>query len=253
MRISAWFLCLITALAVATTAEAQPGGGRGGRGGGGMFGRGGIFGLVTNEAVQKDLGLSTDEAAKTKTVADDFNTAFREAMGDSGGRRGFQDPEVRAKMRETAKVTTEKFLPKLKDVLTAAQFTRLQQISWQAMGTEALSEPEVIKALPIATEQQEKIKTVNTEYDTKQQELFAAAFGGGGGGDREAMREKIQTLTKERETKVNELLTKDQLDKFASLKGKEFDLTQLRGGPGGGGGGGAGGGGRPKRPQPKAE
>ena len=64
----------------------------------------------------------------------------------------------------------------------------------------------------------------------------------------------MQELTKERDAKINEVLTKAQLETFAKLKGKEFDVAQLRrgfGGPGGGGGGGAGA--RPKRPQPKGE
>ena len=67
----------------------------------------------------------------------------------------------------------------------------------------------------------------------------------------------MQELNKERDAKINEVLTKAQLDQFATLKGKEFDVAQLRrgpGGPGGGpGGGGGGAGARPKRPQPKAE
>ena len=74
------------------------------------------------------------------------------------------------------------------------------------------------------------------------------AGGGGAGGF-----EKMQELNKEREAKINEVLTKAQLETFAKLKGKEFDVAQLRGGRGGPGGPGGGAGGRPKRPQPKGE
>jgi hypothetical protein len=63
----------------------------------------------------------------------------------------------------------------------------------------------------------------------------------------------MQELNKEREAKINEVLTKAQLETFAKLKGKEFDVAQLRGGRGGPGGPGGGAGGRPKRPQPKGE
>jgi hypothetical protein len=250
MKVS--MLCLTVSLMIAATAEAQPGGGRGGRGGG-MFGRGGIFMIAGNEAVQKELGLSTEDTEKLKKVTEEFNSAL-------GERPNFRDlsqeerGKAMEKMAESSKAATEKLLPKLKETLKPDQFTRLQQINWQAMGTGAYADPELVKALPISSDQQEKIKTLNSEYDAKQREMFTAAFGGGGGGGGD-MREKFQELTKERESKVNTVLTKEQLDKFASLKGKEFDVAQLRPqGRGPGGGGGAGGGtGRPKRPQPKAE
>jgi hypothetical protein len=55
-------------------------------------------------------------------------------------------------------------------------------------------------------------------------------------------------LLEEEGKKVTEVLTKEQQDKLAMLKGKPFDQAQLRGGPGGSGGGRPGGKGknRPK-------
>lgn len=267
MKMKLWIFCLMSCLALAATAQAQPGGGgRGGRGGGGMFG--GLFSIIGNQAVQKELGLSEADAEKIKTITDDHGTAMRDAMRDAGGGGGanFQDmtdeerTKMREKMTEASKTVNDKFLPKLKDALTADQFTRLQQINWQNMGAAALSEPEVIKAVSISKDQQDKIKTISDEIGAKRRELFTQG-GGGGPPSPETfakMQESMQELTKEQDTKVNEVLSKAQQDKFASLKGKEFDVAQLRqfgrggrGGPGGGGGG--GGGGRAKRPQPKAE
>ena len=108
--------------------------------------------------------------------------------------------------------------------------------------------------MTITKEQTDKITAISDDYGAKARELFQP--GGGGGGF-----EKMVELNKERDAKINEVLTKAQLDTFAKLKGKEFDVAQLRGGPGRGGpggggpggGGGGGAGGRPKRPQPKAE
>lgn len=260
MKIKAWMLCLTAGLVFATTVQAQGPGGRGGPGGFGGFGRGGggVLMLVGNEAVQKDLGLTEADVAKVKGVTDEFREATREQFANAP-RQNFQDmtPEERTaameKAREEGKKLNDKFLPKLKAAITADQFTRLQQISWQAMGVGAYSDAEVVKALTITKEQTDKITTLNTEYGAKTRELFQ---GGGGGPDGFA---KMQELNKERDAKINEVLTKAQLDQFATLKGKEFDVTQLRGpgGPGGGrggpGGGGGGAGARPKRPQPKAE
>jgi Spy/CpxP family protein refolding chaperone len=256
MRINAWVLCLTAGLAFATTVQAQPGGGgRGGFGGGrgGMGGGGGVMGLAGNEAVQKDLGLTEADVAKVKVVTEEYGTALRDAF-QNAPRPNFQDmtPEERTKameeMQKTTKGVTDKFLPKLKTAITPSQFTRLQQISWQAMGTAAYSDAEVVKALTITKEQTDKITALSDEYRTKGRDLFQ------GGGGPEAFA-KMQDLNKERDAKVNEVLTKAQLDQFAMLKGKEFDVAQLRGGRGGpgGGGGGGGAGARPKRPQPKAE
>ncbi len=121
-----------------------------------------------------------------------------------------------------------------------------------SQGTGALSDAEIVKSLTITKDQQDKIKTLTDEYGTKTQALFTGGGGGGGGGGRE----KMQELNKERDSKITEVLTKDQTDKFASLKGKAFDVELLRpqfGRGGGGGNGGGNGGGRAKRPQPKAE
>ena len=250
MKVSVWTLSLLSLLAVATVVEAQPGGGR--RGGGG-FGRGGIFSIVTNEAVQKELALSSDEAEKVKKISEDFSAAVRD---EGPGFQGFRDMSqeernaAMAKIGEVQKANTEKYLPKLKEIQKPDQFTRLQQIHWQAAGTAAYSEPEVAKALALTTEQQDNIKKVNSAMDTKRNEIFQGGFSDG-------FREKMEAVNKERDTKVTEVLTKDQLDKFASLKGAKFDVEQLGGrgpggrGPGGGGGGNGGAGG--KRPQPKAE
>lgn len=260
MKVNAWILSLMLSLAVVATANAQ-GGGRGGRGGGmfggGMFGRTNVFRVASNEAAQKDIGLSNDEIAKVKVVTDDYNAVIRESFSGFANFRDMSEDEqakARTKAEEASKAAMEKYLPKLKETMSADQFTRLQQITWQGMGTAAFSDAEIIKSLVIAKDQQDKIKAITTEYDGKRGEMFRDAAGGGGG-NREGMREKMDELTKEQETKVNEVLTKDQLDKFATLKGKSFDVAQLRGGGRGGfgGGGGGGGGGRGKRPQPKAE
>jgi len=220
--------------------------------------------LVNNEAVQKDLELSSDTAAKIKTIADEYGAAMREAMMAGGPPANFQEmsEEERnkafAKMAETGKTVSGKFLPKLKESLTADQYTRLQQINWQNMGTGALADPEVVKSLAITKEETDKIAEVNKEFGEKMREMFAQGPGGGGGGGRE----KFAEMMKERDTKIVAVLTKSQQEEFDKLKGKEFDVAQLRrgfGGPGGrgpggpGGPGGGGPGGRPKRPQPKAE
>lgn len=253
MKFKALVLCLTTVLALAATADAQPGGGnRRGPGGGPMGGGGSIFSIANNEAVQKEIGLSDEGVAKVKTIRESFREAIGQGQGGGGGGnfRDMSDEERRAAMEKfqaNMKSATETYLPKLKEALTPDQFTRVQQIYWQSLRLMALSDAEVIKAVSITQAQQDKIKAVGTEFEGKRRELFASFQNGGG--DREANREKMIQIGKDQEAKTMEILTKEQQDKFASIKGKEFDLNQL----GGGGPGGPGGGGRQKRPQPKAE
>lgn len=214
----------------AGTAEAQ-----GGRGGGFGRGGGGIMSLATREPVQKELGLSTDVAEKVKKISDAYGEEMRAEMtkiggADGAGFRNMSD-EDRKKMDDARMALRTKFLPQLKDALTGDQYTRLQQINWQSLGTMAFSDPDLIKAIGLSKEQQDKIAAVNKEFGEKTRELFT---GGGGGGDRQAAFAKMQEINKERDAKANEVLTKEQQEKLTTLKGKEFDVASLRGPPGGG-------------------
>jgi len=97
------------------------------------------------------------------------------------------------KRTEITKKLNEKFLPQLKEVLTAQQVARLQEILAQVSGSQGLTSPEMIKALDLSKEQQEKINAVNQDFGRKQRELFTA---GGGGGDFQAMAAKREELVK---------------------------------------------------------
>ncbi len=259
------------------TARAQERGGGFRRGGFGMGlmggpGMGGPLMLAGNPAVQKDLGLEEDGAAKVQKIVESYREEMmaqmeKEGLG-FGGPGQFADlkPEEReTKMRETMEKRTavmkklnEKFVPQLKESLSGEQFGRLQQIGWQAAGSQALAGPELVKALELSKEQQEKIAAINQDYAAKQREISPFGRGGPGAGgpppDFEALRAKMQELTKERDTKATDVLSKEQQEKYAKLKGRPFDLAQLmpmgpgrRGGPAGRPGGAAG------RPEKKAE
>jgi hypothetical protein len=233
-------------------------------------------------AVQKEIALEGENAEKVQKVLDSFREEMMAEVEKAGlGFGGFSQladlkPEEReAKMREMGEKrmalmtkVNEKFIPQLKQVLTDAQFERLQQIGWQAAGSLALSGPDLGKALDLTKEQQKKIADINKDYGDKQAELRRNAFGGGGaagaggggagpgGGPGGGMFAKIQELNKERDGKALEALSKEQQEKYAKLKGKPFDLAQLMPmGPGGPGRGGPAG--RPQgaagRPQNNAE
>ena len=265
-------LAVVAVLLGGVSAHAQfRGGGPGGGGRGfgmgmGGPGMGGPLMLAGIPAVQKEIGLEGEGAEKVQKLLDSFReemTAETEKAGlGFGGFGQFADlkPEEReAKMREmnekrTALMTklNEKFVPQLKETLSATQFERLQQIGWQAAGSLALGAPDLVKALDLSKDQQKKIGDINKEYGDKQAELRRNAFGGpggggggpgGGGGAPGAFQEmftKMQSLNKERDSKALDVLSKEQQANYTKLKGKPFDLAQLMpigpGGPGGRGG-----------------
>jgi hypothetical protein len=263
---------LVAAAFYSSSAEAQGFGGGGsgvGRAGrfggmGGVFGGLGIINLVALAPVQKEIGLEADAAENVAKLAGEMYQEFQAESQKAGigfaafGQLQDLSPEEReAKMKEMSekrmaitKGLTEKYLPKVKENLSASQFERVQQISWQLSGTQSLTDPDVSKALEISKEQREKMAGINQEFGAKQRELFGGgpAFGGGGAPPGpEVMRErmqKMQDLNKDRDAKVAAVLSKDQQDKYAALLGKPFDRSQLdyRSQFGFGGGGGFGGG-----------
>lgn len=260
MRLGAWtgLAALGMAALMASSAFAQPGGagGRGGRGGGfGMGGRPSAVTLVGNEAVQKELSLTDDQIAKVKTLGEEARAELRPSGDGFAGLRDLPESERRAKMTELmakqaeiSKAVTEKYKPKLAAVLDAKQVERLDQITVQAAGSQAYADPDVVKALKLTQDQQDKIASINKEAGEKTRELFGAGGGGGGAGGGNG--EKIRELNQTRDKDLAAVLTADQTAAFAKLKGKEFDVAQLRRGPGGPGGGQGGGrgGNRPQRP-----
>jgi Spy/CpxP family protein refolding chaperone len=233
------FAAVLLAVAlVANLAEGQQG--QKGKRGGFGFGFGGGQGLVTlagNEAVQRELGLGESEIGKLRELREQYQAAMREEISSSGV--DFQNlqnlsGEERQKMREKMTAATRKvndtYEPKLKEILTADQYKRLKEISIQAAGAGALSDPAVAKELGLTEEQTKKIAAIREEYAEKQRGLF----GQGGGQDAFA---RIRELREEEAKKVTEVLTPQQQEKFTALKGKPFDVAALRGGFGGPGGG----------------
>lgn len=248
IRLVLSLVALATVVMCAPNAMAQrPGGGGPGRGGfGGGFGGFSPMMLVGMEPIQKELGLKEDQVAKLKTLGEESR---KEMQGGGGGGQSFQnlsDDERRKLIEErteAARKLNEKYKPKVAEILDAKQNERLKQIQLQVAGARIYQDPEVIKALDLSKEQQEKLAATNKEYEDKRNELFRAAFGGGAGAGGGDVREKGRELSEANDKKLAEVLSKDQVGKLEKLKGAKFDVAQLRGGFGGPGG--PGGGGRP--------
>lgn len=245
-------------------AQQRPGGGQGGRPGGFGGGFGGPGGggnssltLVANEAVQKDLNLTDEQVGDVKTLGDQVREEMRSAFTGGFGGQDQSDEErakAREKMAESMKKVNDKFQPKLDGILDAPQHGRLKQIQLQASGAQAYQNADVVAALKISKDQQEKLAAITKDFEGKQRELFPRGGAGGGGGERpnfEEIMKKVTELNATRDKQLAEVLTADQKAELEKLKGKAFDVALLRpnfgGGRGGPGQGGANPGGRPQR------
>jgi Spy/CpxP family protein refolding chaperone len=235
-----FYACLAIGLVCAVTVQAQiPAGGRGDPFRmGEEVGRRSFFRVAANDAVHKDLGLTEAEITRVKAVTDEYGAAARKSFSAGGvnfNRQNMTDEERRAaivKRMDAADALAETLLPKLKEAVTQDQFTRLQQINWQTVGVAAYGEAEIVKALTITKKQMDNINALTDEYRSKAGEPFQRRVNGDDRGFK-----KLMELNKERDAKINEILTKAQLDTFAKLKGEEFDVTQLRRGLGSAGNG----------------
>ena len=219
----------IAVLLVASSAEAQQrrGGGFGGRGG--MVPGMDVLMMLTQEPVQKELKLTTEQTTKVTEAADEMRSEMQEIFS------GLQDlsPEERREKMQELRGEAEKMAKELKGkvdaLLDPSQKNRLKQLAVQRRGAfGALQDAEVASALKLTDEQKKKVATMAEEARPGRGQ---GPGGGGGGGDREAMRERFQAMQKERNEKALAILTAEQKADLEKLQGPKFDFPP--GGPGG--------------------
>ena len=224
--------------------QGQQGGGfRGGPGGsfgfrGGAGGGGSSMGLLRIEAVQTELEISPAQ----KEALDKLAEQGRGERPDFGNFREMSEEERREafeKMRTQAEERAKEMMGQLEEVLLPQQLERLQQISLQIRGVQALEDPEVAKKLGITEEQKTKLAEARQAQGEKMREKMREMFQGGGGpqGD---LRESMMKMREEMEKDILSVLTTSQQEKFEEMKGEKFEMPQMmgRGGRGGFGQGG---------------
>jgi Spy/CpxP family protein refolding chaperone len=264
MRIGKNLMMLVavaTVMFAVSAALAQPPGGQG-RGFGRGFGRGGMFGggttdpttLLTQESVQKDLELTDDQKTKVTKLADEAQQArqdmFQGLNFQPGQPPSQEDMQAMQKKQDELVAQNKK---KAADILVPQQQQRLDEIVLQyslegqggglAGAASALAADDLSKKLGLTEDQKKKLTDLQTEGQTKMQDLI-----GGGGFDPQEMA-KVRTEFKDKAIAV---LTADQKAKLEKMEGKKFDVSTIqgrggfgrgrggRGGPGGPGGAGPG-------------
>ena len=205
--------------------------------GGGVFGFGGMPGssaemwgrLLRLEEVQKELELNDDQKAKLKEIGEKALARMKEAFSGMQGFRDLSADERRAKMAELgnkARQQAEELRKEIEGVLVPHQVERIKQIALQvAVRTRGaasviLDDREVQEALGLSEEQRGKLKAIRESMAEKLQKLFRER----GEGDQQARRDQFQSVRKEAEQQVLEVVTPEQKEKFEKMQGEKFDV-----------------------------
>src|SRR5437773_3526496 len=114
-----------------------------------------IVNLAAIEAVQKDLGVSPDVANKLTLLRDEYRAAVEKEYQDAGiNPRDYPNSmtdEQQRKYAEIGRKLDDEFIAKAKELLTADQNKRFQQIQFQyrlsSRGPRALLAPDVAPEL----------------------------------------------------------------------------------------------------------
>jgi hypothetical protein len=160
--------------------------------------------LLRQPSVQEELKLSPAEVEKIKKFTNKQGDALEKVMKLSKDER-------RAKLKEMGQ-ENKKFLA---DNLKPEQAKRLEQITMQQTALFQLRRPEIIKALKLTKEQQQKIRKLRREARRNIGKLLDEE-------DREGLREKFAKLRKETRKKIRALLTAEQKEKVKKLLGEPF-------------------------------
>jgi len=176
--------------------------------------------VADNDAVQKEIGADEATVGKIRALNGELREALRsEVQANLQELRNLSADERQTKLRERDEkraTIAGRFEPKLKEALSAEQFKRVREINVQLLGVSALTNRELAKELEVTDDQAKKISDIDTEFVQKRRGL-----------GRNAAADARQKLRDDELKAATAVLTKEQQDKFAALKGKEFDKSVL--------------------------
>ena len=179
--------------------------------------------LLANEAVQKELGLEGAVLEKAKALSMEYYVELQNVVPrEPSGLHSLPFAEAVAtqqrlvkQVRAAVAMVAASMKPRIQAALSVQQYQRLQQIHWQAAGLTVLRDPEFAPLLGISKEQSARFAAIEKEYNDK---LVATGETTEGRG----------SIRDEAQSKMRQVLTPDQHEKWTQLKGKEFDVASLR-------------------------
>ncbi len=169
-----------------------------------------VFSLAQNRGVQKEIELVEEQLDQLKAINKEFSARIQEQMESIQDNKGNFDIANAKKLADLIKNLSEEKNAKMEEVFLPHQLERLKQISRQTQmknrGDEAVfSNQEVIDALDLTEEQQEKLAE-------KAKEL------------KKEMEEKVKELKMKARDELLEELTRKQRETLKSMLGNDFDV-----------------------------
>ena len=193
--------------------------------------RGSFLGLIRNEAVQKELDLDDELAAKMETMSEELGAEMRKEFAPL---REIEDREERrAKMTELGEKFDGKAHEQLRELLPREKLIRLYQIRLQVRGAVyGLNHKYVAARLELTDEQKKKAAEIEACRDKKRSELYGELRSLGDDQRREKWREafpKFRKIRSDADAEAMGLLTAKQKEAYADLQGEKFEMPS-RGG-----------------------
>ena len=169
-----------------------------------------IFGLAQNNGVQKEIELVDEQLAQMKEINEEFTKRTQELFAGIHGENGNIDLSNIGNLASTIKSIKKEKEDKMKEVLLPHQFARLKQISLQTQmkrngQSTLLANQDIVEALDLSEEQQEKIKE-------RAEEL------------KKELEEDIKELKEKSRQKLLKELTSDQRKKLEEMMGDDYTL-----------------------------
>ncbi len=187
----------------------------------------GGFHLITMPAIQRELGLDENQAAKAKGVADRMNARFGQDMNKL---KGLNPDEKMKRVVTLAGPHYDEGMRQLRSFLKPAQVDRFDQILFQQRGPMAMLEPKIAQTLQINNEQAQKVAALVAEAQNQQK----AAMSAEGKGSKAAMM-KVESIANDANQQAAALLSPEQKRTWERLVGPPFRPDFGGGAPASGG------------------
>jgi len=177
------------------------------------------------ESIQKEVKLTEAQLTKVRVIGKKHQTQVRIEEEKADGQ--YPAEKIQALDEATLKALDALLMPEQSKRLRQLE---LQQVSQFNLG-EALREKDVIEGLKLSKDQQEKIAAIEednkkrvTLLDREIVRRFGRGGPGGGPGTGPMTPDVRGKLNERRQTKLQEVLTTEQKEKWKELLGKPFDF-----------------------------
>lgn len=174
--------------------------------------------LLPNRSVQEELKLTKEQVEKTTAASQKYQEKQKEVSAK------LRDPgqeAQREKHQTMLKAAAEEFTKATESILTTAQRQRLRQIELQQRGAQAFADQEVQKALKLADDQKEKIKTIQEDARSEMEKILKT---GPGTALLPQMMQRVGSVRKESLERVSAILNEQQRKTWKDLIGEPFEM-----------------------------